>query len=105
MLVVHELVLRQGVEPCSIAMLLRCSKALSYLRGDYTNRYTSEDDVSDGERPTERGPEDAKDGRQVSRAVLRGKLRSGRYSGGRMADGGHFFKPAHVRGHQKQGGG
>jgi len=37
-----SLLLRQGVEPCSIAIFLLEG---SLLRGDYTNRYTSEDDV------------------------------------------------------------
>jgi hypothetical protein len=36
-------ILRQGVEPCSIAIFLLKG---SLLRGDYTNRYTSEDYVN-----------------------------------------------------------
>ena len=40
---VSKNILRQGVEPCSIANT-RASGSL--LRGDYTNRYTSEDTVS-----------------------------------------------------------
>jgi len=44
--------LRQGVEPCSIAIIQASDdgscvfpRKNSLLRGDYTNRYTSEEDV------------------------------------------------------------
>ena len=52
----YALILRQGVEPCSIAILSPSREASLGLRGDYTNRYTSEDDVRDDLRHVARDP-------------------------------------------------